>query len=337
MMCAVPLAKIHRTFPAAAADYFFSSLPRSAISAILINALPFNREAKGAESLAICTKLLENKGNILIIFPEGTRTTSGEMGRFRSGIGRLVAGTDLAVLPCYLEGGLRAWPKGKLLPRPYKLRLRIGTAQTYGHLEKSGQLKPAFQNLLRPLCNTLARAGVTANQVTVAAMLLSFVVGMLLVHLRHLQWILFLVPVALFVRMALNAIDGMLAREHNMQSPLGGILNELGDVISDTVLYAPFAVFAGISPHAVGAVVLLAVLSEMTGVVAVQIGARRRYDGPMGKSDRAFVFGLLAVILGFGVDPGWWVNAALTVVAILIGMTIVNRARNALRELDESG
>ena len=198
-------------------------------------------------------------------------------------------------------------------------------------------LKPAFQNLLRPICNALARAGVTANQVTVAAMLLSLVVGMLLVHLRHLQWIFFLVPITLFVRMALNAIDGMLAREHDMQSPLGGILNELGDVISDTVLYAPFAVLAGISPHAVGAVVLLAVLSEMTGVVAVQIGASRRYDGPMGKSDRAFVFGLLAVILGFGVDPGWWVNAALTVVAVLIGLTIVNRARNALRELDESG
>ena len=198
-------------------------------------------------------------------------------------------------------------------------------------------LKPAFQDLLRPVCNALAKAGVTANQVTVAAMLLSFVVGMLLVHLRHLQWILFLVPIALFVRMALNAIDGMLAREHDMQSPLGGILNELGDVISDAVLYSPFAVFAGVSPHAVGTVVLLAVLSEMTGVVAVQIGASRRYDGPMGKSDRAFVFGLLAVILGFGVDPGWWVNAALALVAALIGLTIFNRARRALAELDQSG
>jgi len=139
MMCAVPLAKIHRTFPAAAADYFFSSLPRSAISAILINALPFNREAKGAESLAICAKLLENEGNVLIIFPEGTRTTTGEMGRFRSGIGRLLAGSDLAVLPCYLEGGLPAWPKGKLVPRPRKLRLSIGTEQSYGHLEKKSE------------------------------------------------------------------------------------------------------------------------------------------------------------------------------------------------------
>jgi CDP-diacylglycerol--glycerol-3-phosphate 3-phosphatidyltransferase len=197
-------------------------------------------------------------------------------------------------------------------------------------------LKPAFQDLLRPVCNALARAGVTANQVTVAAVVLSFVVGGMLVHLRHENWVLFLVPAALFVRMALNAIDGMLAREHGMQSALGGILNELGDVVSDVALYAPFATLAGISPHAVGVVVLLAVLSEMTGVVAVQIGASRRYDGPMGKSDRAFVFGLLAVILGFGVDPGTWVNWAMTIVAAALLVTIVNRARRALAELDES-
>ena len=82
LLSSVPLKKIHRTFPAAAADYFFSSLPRSAVSAILINALPFDRKVKGAESLTVCSKLLDNEGNVLIIFPEGTRTTSGEMAGF---------------------------------------------------------------------------------------------------------------------------------------------------------------------------------------------------------------------------------------------------------------
>jgi 1-acyl-sn-glycerol-3-phosphate acyltransferase len=137
MMCSVPLKQIHRAFPAAAADYFFSSLPRSAISAILINAMPFDRKAKGAESLTVCSRLLANEGNILIIFPEGTRTTTGEMGRFRSGIARLVVGTELPVIPCFLEGGLKAWPKGKLLPRPRRLHLRIGAPQSYSHLDKS--------------------------------------------------------------------------------------------------------------------------------------------------------------------------------------------------------
>jgi 1-acyl-sn-glycerol-3-phosphate acyltransferase len=137
MLCSVPLKQIHKTFPAAAADYFFSSLPRSAVSAILINALPFDRKLKGAESLTVCSRLLANEGNVLIIFPEGTRTTTGEMSRFRSGIGRLVVGTDIPVIPCFLDGGLNALPKGKAFPRPSKLRLEIGNARNYGELEKS--------------------------------------------------------------------------------------------------------------------------------------------------------------------------------------------------------
>ena len=139
MLCSVPLRQIHRVFPAAAADYFFSSLPRSAVSAVLINALPFDREVKGGESLAMCSELLKNKGNVLIIFPEGTRTTTGEMSRFRSGIGRLVVGTELAVVPCYLAGGDKAWPKGKTIPRPSKLRLSIGTPRTYADLDRSAE------------------------------------------------------------------------------------------------------------------------------------------------------------------------------------------------------
>jgi len=156
LLCAMPLRKIHRTFPAAAADYFFASLPRSAVSAILINALPFDRKTKGAESLAVCAKLLQNEGNVLIIFPEGTRTTSGEMGRFRSGIGRLVAGTDLPVLPCHLDGGLRAWPKGKLLPRPAKLHLRIGEPRHYGHLSQDSH---SVQTICADLERAVARLG----------------------------------------------------------------------------------------------------------------------------------------------------------------------------------
>ena len=197
-------------------------------------------------------------------------------------------------------------------------------------------IKPAFQGLLRPACRSLANAGVTANQVTVAAMLLSLVTGAALVVLHEQRWALLIVPAALLLRMALNAIDGMLAREHGMQSALGGLLNELGDVVSDIALYVPFGLVAGISPVVVTATIALAVLSEMTGVCAVQIGASRRYDGPMGKSDRAFAFGLLAVLLGAGVEPGAWANACLVIVALLTAATIVNRARSALVELDQT-
>ena len=156
LLCSVPIGTIHRTFPAAAADYFFCSLPRSAVSAVLINALPFDRELKGAESLAVCARLLENPGNILILFPEGTRTTTGELGRFRSGIGRLVAGKDLPVLPCHLSGGRAAWPKGRLFPLPFRLHLRIAPARNYADLEPSAE---SVQHVCRDLQDRVARLG----------------------------------------------------------------------------------------------------------------------------------------------------------------------------------
>lgn len=194
------------------------------------------------------------------------------------------------------------------------------------------QLKPAFQGLLRPLTNALARAGVTANQVTLAAMLLSFCVGWCLWQYHAERWPLLLIPVFLFVRMAFNAIDGMLAREHHQKSALGAILNELGDVFSDAALYLPFAVLPGLAPELVVLVVLLSVISEMTGVVAIQIGASRRYDGPMGKSDRAFVFGALGLALWLGVPSGEWVNWLLGAMLALLALTTFNRARRAMEE-----
>lgn len=191
-------------------------------------------------------------------------------------------------------------------------------------------LKPRFQGLLRPLTNALAGAGITANQVTVTATLLSIVTGTIIAFWPDKHWSLLLIAPVLFIRMALNAIDGMLAREHHQASKLGAILNELGDVLSDAALYLPLALVPGIEPVWVVLAVLLAVISEMTGVVAVQIGAVRRYDGPMGKSDRALVFGAVSLLLGLGVAPGVWTTGVFILVLALLGLTIANRARRAL-------
>jgi CDP-diacylglycerol---glycerol-3-phosphate 3-phosphatidyltransferase len=191
-------------------------------------------------------------------------------------------------------------------------------------------LKPRFQGLLRPLTNALAGAGITANQVTVTATLLSIVTGTTIAFWPDKHWSLLLIAPVLFIRMALNAIDGMLAREHHQASKLGAILNELGDVLSDAALYLPLALVPGIEPVWVVLAVLLAVISEMTGVVAVQIGAARRYDGPMGKSDRALVFGAVSLLLGLGVAPGVWTTGVFILVLALLGLTIANRARRAL-------
>jgi len=193
-------------------------------------------------------------------------------------------------------------------------------------------LKPRFQALLRPMTGKLAASGVTANQVTLAAAALSLLAGMLLASFPEQRWPLLLVPLVLFVRMALNAIDGLLAREHRMQSALGGILNELGDVFSDIFLYLPFAVVIAGDGIWVYAFVLLAAIGEMTGVLGIAIGASRRYDGPLGKSDRAFAVGLLALLLGCGVPPGPWVDWLFILLGGLAAATIVQRARAALKE-----
>jgi len=194
-------------------------------------------------------------------------------------------------------------------------------------------LKPGFQSLLRPLCRWLVGVGATANHVTVAAMLLSFATGACILGWPEARWPLLMVPGMLFLRMALNAIDGMIAREHDMQTPLGAILNELGDVFSDAAIYLPLALVPGFRAELVVGVVLLSVISEMTGVVAVQIGASRRYDGPMGKSDRAFLFGLICLVVGLGVSPHRWLFYMLLVMVVMLIGTIVRRAGRALGEI----
>ena len=192
-------------------------------------------------------------------------------------------------------------------------------------------LKPRFQALLRPLVIGLARLGVTANAVTLAALILSVAHGAWLALLPGAPWPLLLLPVTLLLRMALNAIDGMLAREHGMASVRGAMLNELSDVVADAALYLPFAFIPGVNGPLVVLVVVFAIIGEMAGALGPTLGSARRYDGPFGKSDRAFAFGLLAVLLGAGLAPGLWTTIFLAVLLGLALLTILNRARAIIR------
>lgn len=194
-------------------------------------------------------------------------------------------------------------------------------------------LKPAFQARLRPLVDRLAAGGITANQVTAAAALMSIAVGAMPFLISDPR-IFLLIPACLAIRMALNAIDGMLAREHGQESRLGGFLNEVGDVVSDAALYAPFALVPAFGPGPVAVVVVLAILTEFAGVLGRASSGTRRYDGPMGKSDRALVFGALAAWIGVGGTMPGWTTVILWAVAALLIVTTVNRIRASLREAD---
>ena len=196
-------------------------------------------------------------------------------------------------------------------------------------------LKPKFQNLLRPLVRQLAAISVTANQVTLIACLLSILLGVVLALFPTFSSLFFLIPIWLFLRMALNAIDGMLAREFNQKSPLGGYLNEITDVVSDAALYLPFAFVAPFNGIQISSIIWLAALSELCGILGQVQGKTRHYDGPMGKSDRAFVFGVLGLL--YAVNGSlhsffWWVA---NIVIILLILTCLKRVKNGLAEVTE--
>lgn len=159
-------------------------------------------------------------------------------------------------------------------------------------------IKPKFQQLLRPLLAKLYKMGVTANGITWSAIVLSFAVGGLF-YWKPSGFMLIVLPVSLLIRMALNALDGMMAREYKMQSKKGELLNELGDILADITMFLPLVLLPGLHPLVLFGFIILGVVNEFTGVLAKAINGERRYDGPMGKSDRALLVGLTLLLLYF--------------------------------------
>ncbi|BAV52208.1 CDP-alcohol phosphatidyltransferase [Mesorhizobium sp. 113-1-2] len=191
-------------------------------------------------------------------------------------------------------------------------------------------LKPAFQGRLRPLVNRLAAIGVTANSITILAALMSIAAGAAIAVLHERRWPLLIIPVVLFVRMALNAVDGMLAREHGQASTLGMYLNEICDVVSDLALILPFAAFALFGAWGVIAFAITAGLTEFAGVLGIAAGIGRNYAGPFGKSDRALALGVVAILCAAGLWPASIAALVFPAMATLSLLTAINRIRAGL-------
>lgn len=193
-------------------------------------------------------------------------------------------------------------------------------------------LKPQFQALLRPVSDALVKAGLRANDVTLGALVLCAAQGVWLALMPDSAWPLLVLPVTLFLRMAFNAIDGLMAKEHGQATPAGAVLNEISDVVADAALYLPFALIAGVNAPLVVLVAVAGIVAEMTGALGPMIGAARNYAGPFGKSDRAFAFGVLAVLIGLGLTPGLWSTLYLAALLLLSALTVLNRGRRIVAE-----
>ncbi len=160
------------------------------------------------------------------------------------------------------------------------------------------KIKPKFQQLLMPVLKMLHKIGVTANMITWFAILLSTGTGVL-IYFYPGKFALVLLPISLLLRMALNALDGMMARTYNMQSKKGEVLNELGDVVSDFIMFYPIGVLFNLNDLILLAFLFLSLINEYAGILGKAVSGERRYEGPMGKSDRAFVVGLFSLLTYF--------------------------------------
>jgi CDP-diacylglycerol---glycerol-3-phosphate 3-phosphatidyltransferase len=188
--------------------------------------------------------------------------------------------------------------------------------------------KPKFQKLLQPVATAFIRIGVSANTTTVCTALACITFGVLLANYQSSEMWLAL-PAVFFLRMVLNALDGMIALQTKQQSRLGAVLNELGDAASDFALYAPLLFVPDLLPAA-ALMIFISALTEVAGLSAALVGQARNFAGPMGKSDRALGCSLIALCIGLH-QPVLYAQTLLWVICSLGLICVHNRVRAILR------
>jgi CDP-diacylglycerol--glycerol-3-phosphate 3-phosphatidyltransferase len=192
------------------------------------------------------------------------------------------------------------------------------------------KIKPRFQQLLTPLLVRLHRAGITANQITWSAMILSLAVGIGFWMGDKARVLFLCLPVGLLIRMALNALDGMMARTYQQQTRTGEVLNELGDVASDLCIYFPLLKYERDNGLLIALFLCLSVVNEFSGLLGKVVSGQRRYDGPMGKSDRALFMGIYGLLCFFSIEPGFYSLPVFSVVILLLMVSTLTRTLKSL-------
>ena len=192
------------------------------------------------------------------------------------------------------------------------------------------QIKPKFQQLLKPVLTLLHKNGITANQITISSIVLSFLIGMAFWWADNKKILFLALPIGLLIRMALNALDGMMARIYNQQTKKGEALNEIGDVVSDFFIFLPLIKFEQTSLYLIIAFICLSIINEFSGLLGKVLSGTRRYDGPMGKSDRAFIMGVYGILSFFSVDFHRYSIVIFLILSFLLIISTIIRIKKAL-------
>ena len=192
------------------------------------------------------------------------------------------------------------------------------------------KLKPKFQQLLMPILNFLHHRNITANQITIGSIVFSLIIALFFWYADRFPIFFLVLPIGLLLRMALNALDGMMARLFNQTSKTGEVLNEVGDIVSDVVLFFPLLKFHPESVYTIVAFIVLSVVNEFCGLIGKVIANDRRYDGPMGKSDRALLLGVYGIFALLHISIVGFSGYIFGVLCLLLLLSSVTRLRKAL-------
>jgi 1-acyl-sn-glycerol-3-phosphate acyltransferase len=145
ILCSLPRTWRRRTAIGAAADYFFDVWWRAAGTALVFNAFPVERS--GGKRLSDTPWRLLQEGWNVVVFPEGTRSQDGWVGRFRPGAARLCVGAGVPAIPVAVRGTFAAMPRGRGWPQPgrYPVSVRFGPPLQ----PREGELARDFLDRLR--------------------------------------------------------------------------------------------------------------------------------------------------------------------------------------------
>ena len=193
-------------------------------------------------------------------------------------------------------------------------------------------IKPKFQELLKPVLVLLHKIGITANQITISSILLSLIIGIGFWFADRNIALFLILPFGLLLRMALNALDGMMARIYIQQSRKGEVLNEIGDIISDLFIFFPLLKFEQEIFYLIVIFICLSIINEFAGVLGKVVSKERRYDGPMGKSDRAFILAVYGILSYFSINFNKYSIYIFSVIILLLILSTMIRIKKSLKQ-----
>lgn len=155
LLAALPPTMRRRAVVPAAADYWFTKPARAAAARALTEVTPLPRNGGGGAALGRCLDALRD-GGVVVIFPEGTRSRDGALGRFHRGAALLALRAGVPVVPVGISGLREVLPAGATLPHPGHCAVCVGDPITAAHGDTAETLTARIESQVRTLRDTAA-------------------------------------------------------------------------------------------------------------------------------------------------------------------------------------